>query len=603
AVERKLTLPITPEADMIGVKPLFSGGSLADGANADFDVAMVAPDGKTLARKGLKYELLRVETSYQWYRQNGQWEFEPIRRTERVADGTVETAAGKPGHLSLPVRWGRYRLEISTGNPDGPMTSIGFDAGFYAESSADTPDLLEIALDKSDYKAGDTMNVAVTARTAGRLTINVFTDRLVASKEEEVKAGTVHVPLTVGKDWGTGAYVVATLRRPLDAPAKRMPGRAMGVQWFGIDRAAHTLALSMDLPATIRPDTVLDVPVRVANFKPGDDVRLVAAAVDVGILNLTNYKPPAPDNYYLGQRRLTAEIRDLYGQLIDGMQGVRGAIHTGGDIGAEALTGSPPVQPPLALYSGIVKVESDGTVHRRFAIPAFSGTVRVMAVGWSKDKVGRANGDVVVRDPVVLSATLPRFLRTGDKGAVQLVLDNVEGAAGDYTIGVGGQGTVVVADDTAPVLTLAQRQRSKISVPISARDAGSGTIAINVSGPDGYALSRAYTVDVRPATQTLTRRTIRALSPGETLTLNRDMFADFVPGTGRVALSVAISTSLDAAALLDHLDRYPFGCSEQVASTAMAMLYINELAGQAHLAIDGDIDTRIRDAISRLLAR
>ena len=45
----------------------------------------------------------------------------------------------------------------------------------------------------------------------------------------------------------------------------------------------------------------------------------MVAAVDVGILNLTNYKPPAPDDYYLGQRRLTSEIRDLYGQLIDGM--------------------------------------------------------------------------------------------------------------------------------------------------------------------------------------------------------------------------------------------------------------------------------------------
>ena len=49
------------------------------------------------------------------------------------------------------------------------------------KSSADTPDLLEVALDKPDYKSGETMNVAVTARAAGRLTVNVFTDRLVAS--------------------------------------------------------------------------------------------------------------------------------------------------------------------------------------------------------------------------------------------------------------------------------------------------------------------------------------------------------------------------------------------------------------------------------------
>ncbi|MEI8277481.1 MAG: MG2 domain-containing protein, partial [Hyphomicrobiales bacterium] len=81
AVERKLTLPVMTDGHMIGVKPAFSSRSLADGANADFDVVVAAADGATLERKGLKYELLKVETSYQWYRQNGNWEFEPVKRT------------------------------------------------------------------------------------------------------------------------------------------------------------------------------------------------------------------------------------------------------------------------------------------------------------------------------------------------------------------------------------------------------------------------------------------------------------------------------------------------------------------------------------------
>ncbi len=603
AVERKLTLPVTPDGNMIGVKPLFKGRSLDDGASADFDVVMVAPDGKTVAGNSLKYELLRIETTYQWYRQNGQWHYEPIKRTERVANGTADARAERPARLSLPVKWGRYRLEVSSADPDGPVTSLTFDAGFYAEASADTPDLLEIALDKSQYQSGDTMNVAVTARTAGRLTVNVFTDRLVESKEQEIKAGTDHLKMTVGKDWGTGAYVVATLRRPLDVPARRMPGRAIGVQWFGIDHAARTLAMSMELPATLRPQSTLDVPVKVAGFKSGDDVRVVVAAVDVGILNLTNYKPPAPENYYLGQRRLTAEIRDLYGQLIDGMQGAIGAIRTGGDIGAGELSGSPPVQPPLALYSGIVKVGDDGIARVQFTIPAFAGTVRVMAVGWSKDKVGHAGGDVIVRDPVVLSATLPRFLRTGDKGVVQLVLDNVEGAAGDYRIAVAAEGTVSIDGDKTPSLTLAEKKRGQVSVPVSAHGAGAGTVSVDVSGPNGYSLARVYALNVRPATQTLTRRSIRPLAAGESLTLDRAMFSDFVPGTGHAAVSVSVSTSLDAATLLGKLDRYPFGCTEQITSTAVAMLYVNQIAGDAHLAIDGDIDTRINDAIQRLLAR
>ncbi|MDP2411792.1 MAG: alpha-2-macroglobulin [Pseudolabrys sp.] len=601
AVERKLTLPIAPDAAMIGIRPAFSGRSLADGANADFDVVWVAPDGRSIAKSGLKYELLRVETSYQWYKQDGQWQFEPIKRTERVANGTVDTVADRPARLSLPVKWGRYRLEVS--EPSGAITSLAFDAGFYAESSAETPDLLEIALDKTDYKSGETMKVGVTAATAGRLTLNVFTDRLVASQSQDVAAGTAQIDVPVGKDWGTGAYLVATLRRPLDAPAQRMPGRAIGVQWFAINRAGHTLALDMTLPPTLRPNSPLTVPVKIGGLAAGEEARIVVAAVDVGILNLTNYQPPAPDDYYLGQRRLTAEVRDLYGQLIDGMRGARGAIRSGGDGGFGELSGSPPAQAPLALYSGIVTVGADGNATVTFDIPAFAGTVRVMAVAWSGAKVGKASGDVVVRDPVVLTATLPRFLRNGDRAALQFELDNVEGAAGDYALAVTADGAATIDNPQPAALTLAAKQRDRVSLPVSASGSGPAMVRVRVSGPDGFALERAYALDVRPATQILTRRTVRALAKGETLTLSQDMFADFVPGTGRAALSVAVSTALDAATLFNELDRYPFGCSEQIASRAMAMLYVNELAAQSGLAPDGEIDTRLKDAIARLLAR
>src|SRR5215813_2494217 len=299
------------------------------------------------------------------------------------------------------------------------------------------------------------MNVAVTARTAGRLTINVFTDRLVVSQSQDVKAGATRVNITVGRDWGTGAYMVATLRRALDAPAQRMPGRAIGVQWFSIDRVARTVSLDMKLPATLRPSSRLTVPIKLTGLSGGEEARVVVAAVDVGILNLTNYKPPAPDDYYLGQRRLTAEIRDLYGQLIDGMQGARGQIRSGGDSAGAELQGSPPTQKPLALYSGIVTVGPDGTAEISFDIPEFAGTARVMAVAWSSTRLGRATIDVIVRDPVVLTATLPRFLLSGDRGTMSMDIDNVEGAAGDYAIHVKATGPVKLSGNPATTLKLA----------------------------------------------------------------------------------------------------------------------------------------------------
>src|SRR4029077_12727805 len=135
---------------------------------------------------------------------------------------------------------------------------------------------------------------------------------------------------------------------------------------------------------------------------------------------------------------------------------------SGGDSAGNELSGSPPTQAPLALYSGIVAVGRDGSAQVQFDIPAFAGSVRVMAVAWGKDKVGKAAADVIVRDPVVLTATLPRFLRTGVKGAVQLELNNGEGAPGDYNLAVGADGTIKREDEKPITLKLAAKQRDRV---------------------------------------------------------------------------------------------------------------------------------------------
>jgi uncharacterized protein YfaS (alpha-2-macroglobulin family) len=68
AVERKIALPVVPAVAQIGIKPAFGDKNVAEGDKAEFDVLFAAPDGKTLARPGLRYELLKIESRYQWYR-------------------------------------------------------------------------------------------------------------------------------------------------------------------------------------------------------------------------------------------------------------------------------------------------------------------------------------------------------------------------------------------------------------------------------------------------------------------------------------------------------------------------------------------------------
>ena len=69
---------------------------------------------------------------------------------------------------------------------------------------------------------------------------------------------------------------------------------------------------------------------------------------------------------------------------------------------------------PVALWSGLVDVPKSGKLDVRLDVPTFRGALRVMAVVAGTKRMGSASVRVVVRDPLTLQATLPRFLVEGD---------------------------------------------------------------------------------------------------------------------------------------------------------------------------------------------
>jgi uncharacterized protein YfaS (alpha-2-macroglobulin family) len=175
--------------------------------------------------------------------------------------------------------------------------------------------------------------------------------------------------------------------------------------------ASHALTATVETATEAAPRGPLEIAVKVEGVTPGETAYVTIAAVDQGILNLTGFTAPDPQGYYFGQRKLGVGIRDLYGRLIDGLNGAEGIVRSGGDAGAQARLQAPlrprnwwPISP--ARW----KVGADGYARTTFDLPSFNGTVKVMAVAWSKTGIGQAQADVLVRDPVVVTASLPRFL-------------------------------------------------------------------------------------------------------------------------------------------------------------------------------------------------
>jgi len=606
SIERNVVLPVDLKQRRIGVKPLFKDSGPGDGEQAAFEVISLDAAGARTAEAGLVWELVRLETSWQWYSRDGAWTYETQTIRRKVASGTLDTIADVPAKVVADVDYGRFELEVRSVDAGGPATSLTFNAGWYAAAGpAESPEMLDVALDKQSYQAGETAKLRIASKQGGKALVAVLGNGLVTSKEVDIAKGGGEVELTVGEDWGPGAYATALLYRPMDEQAKRMPGRAIGIKWIGVDQSKQTLKVSLPEAAKIKSGDGLTIPVKVEGLDAGEEARVTIAAVDVGILNLTKFQTPAPETHFHAQRKLALEVRDFYGRLIDGMRAERGKMRSGGDgMEEDGIAGSPPVEETVALFSGIVKVGADGTAQVEFALPDFNGTVRVMAVAWSKTKIGHGSADVIVRDAVALTVSAPRFLTLGDEVTVDLSVHNVDGPAGSYTVAVSQLPLDASAGGPQSLLSrplaLKAGERNSERLALKPKEVGLQTYDVAVTGPDGIDVKRRLSFDVKPPAGDIKRTTVSSLAAGGKITLGSDLLAGLIKSRMRVNVSVGPAATLDVPGLLTSLDRYPYGCAEQTVSRAMPLVYANAVAEQIGIAPDKEIKARVQTAIDRV---
>ncbi len=601
-VERSLTRPVAPDGPRIGIKLLFDGVA-EEGSSAGFEVIAIGADLTRSVSARAEWTLSRVETSYQWYELDGSWNYEPVTRRERVASGPVDLAPGAIARIEVPVAWGQYELAVTTTGSAATASSVSFSAGWYAASgSSTTPDILEIGLDKAKYAVGDTAYLRLNARYVGKVLVHVMSDRLIAMQAVDVPAGATTVPLSVTADWGPGAYVTATLIRPMDVAAGHNPARAIGLAWAPVDPGTRDLDVQITTPDAVDPRSTMTAAVKITNLQPNTEAFVTLAAVDVGILNMTGFAAPEPEEHYFGQRKLGMEIRDVYGRLIDGLSGTRGSIRSGGD-GASTRTAPPPTEKLVAFFSGPVMVAPDGTAAAAFDLPDFNGTVKIMAVAWTKDGVGSAEKDVLVRDPIVVTASLPRFLAPGDTSRLLLDIAHAAGPAGEIEVALLASSGVTLAHSGRQQILLTALGRAGIEIPITAGAVGDQSISIQLTTPDGTVLTRNLTLAIRSNDPEIARQNrVPLAANGGELVIDANIFAGLAPGSARATLSIGPLARFDAPGLLTALDAYPYGCTEQITSKALPLLYFDQVAAAMGMA-DGDkVKLRIGQAIESVLA-
>ena len=598
-VREGFSLPVRLSNLYLGVKTRFENQRAGAGETVGFDIIAVNGQGQRMGARGVQWQIVREDWSYDWYLDGGSWRWRRTGRDVPVDGATVDVPSGNPLRISKDnLREGSYRLIVRDANGAETTQRFGVGWGGPAEDDA-TPDMVTVVAPENPVRPGGRARVQIRPPYAGEAQIVVATDRVIETRTVRVSASGTTVDLPVTAEWGPGAYVLVTVMTPRDPVNLPVPRRAVGVGYVPVDMGSRTLQVAAGEGLQVRPRTHVEIPVQVRGAPAGERVRVAIAMVDEGILNLTKYESPNPVDYFFGRRALGVDVRDDYGRLLNPNMGAPATARQGGDsIGGEGLTVVP--TRTVAIISDIVEVRG-GRAMIPVDIPDFNGTLRLMAVAWSETALGHDAEEIIVRDPVVAELILPRFLAPGDSANATLNIDNVEGANGAYTVTVSGSNVAQVSSQPRR-FTLNRGQRQTASIPIGGGPLGVGQINIRLEGPNGFTpVEHSYDIQSRAPFMPITITETAPLAAGASWRAPSDALARFLPGAS-ASISFSNLANIDPAPLLESLYRYPYGCSEQLTSVGMPLLYYNVLASEAARTRDRahhPARARCGDAIAR----
>lgn len=594
AITRSHPVLVWPAQALIGVRPQFGKTNPAANSVAAFDVVNANLRGDLLGAAKLEATLINEDRQYFWeYNDHQGWHWQWTEKEFPVASEQLTLPQGKAGQISFPVGWGNYRLEIK--NLDsGHITSVRFFAGedWYSDwknaesSGAARPDRVNLALDKPRYKTGETAQLKILPPAAGEALILVESDRPLWSKQLAVPAEGTSISIPIANDWQShNLYVTALLIEPSGKTRQITPKRSLGLLHLPLDRETRKLNVSFDVAEKTQPSTTLNTRIKVDAGGGTPPAYVTLAAVDVGVLNITNFKTPDPFGHFFGQRRYAAEVRDMYSDVIESQRADKAKLRFGGD--ADLARGGKAPQSDVqivSLFRSPVKL-ANGEAEIHLNLPDFNGRLRLMAVAFGDEHFGSGETEVTVAAPVIMEIAMPRFLAYGDKAAIALDVQNMTEEPQTFNVSLSATAPIEMAAQQMS-LTLEPRQKTTLRTPITAIGFdGAGRISASLDSEKLGRLERSWQLGVRPAYPAATLQKQQVLKPGDSLTASVGDLRSAIPATLQASVEISPTVNLQVAAQLRELLAYPYGCLEQTTSRAHPLIHAS-LNNQARFALN-----------------
>ena len=459
---------------------------------------------------------------------------------------------------------------------------------------------IDINLDKEKYGSNETVKVLFKAPFSGRMLVTLETDHVLSYQYVDVNNRAASLDLKMNAEHIPNVYVTATLIKPhqvSDIPLTV----AHGFKNISVEEKDRKMAVAITANKSTRSRTHQKVRV---NAAPGSYVTL--AAVDNGVLQITDFKTPDPYHYYYQKKALAVTAYDIYPLLFPELRNRLSSTGGDGDLSMDKRVNPMPAKrfKIVSYWSGIKKANSSGMAEFEFDIPQFSGEVRLMALAYKDEKFGSAEATTKVADPIVVSSSLPRFLSPGDSALVPVTISNTTNKAASGNATITTKGPVKIIGRNTQTITINPNSEGRTNFQIVA-DAtiDVAKIAVNINAI-GEKFTEETEISVRPPS-TLQKLTGAGSVAGESTQRIVMPATDFIPGSTSYELVVSRSPVAEIADQLRYLVQYPYGCTEQTVSAAFPQLYFADFSDMVNLNANYKINanTNVLEAIRKIKMR
>ena len=404
-------------------------------------------------------------------------------------------------------------------------------------------------------------------------------DRALWVRRLSVGADATTIDIPIEKEWQRhDLYVSVMVLRPGSAGEKVTPARALGLLYIPLERANRKLAVALEAPQKMEPEQLLKVRIKVPEAK-GEKALVTLSAVDVGILNITRFASPDPFGFFFAKLRYGADLYDVYGRLIEKMDGQKGKLKFGGDAAPKPTRSLPKKLRLVDLFSGPVLLDAKGEAEISLPVPDFNGSLRLMAVAASGERFGMQEAEVTVAAPLVVELATPRFLSVGDSAVLALEVQNLAGSTQEVRIALSNHDGLVIKVGEQQ-FSLKDQQKRILRIPIEAGSAiGLTNVQVQVDSPR-VNIKRSFALQVQAPTprQSVVRRL--GVDPGETVDIRDGELAGFLRQSVTATLTLSDKAPIDVRSAIQGLLSYPYGCAEQTTSSAYPHLFIDAVAAR-----------------------